>query len=503
MASLLRVAGRQAWAGWRRSSGYPFAPACRLLATSSLELNPLQESIALGLREYLASLPEAPPQPRIAVVGPHTSLFAATLRAVGAADGAVAAPVDCAAWQREDLLERISEMQAHMVVDTARCEATQGASKDVALRLGASWASAAELGYKGREIAVSEAADAASRGEAQEQNVSLGAGSQGCPPLFLFSSRASSVRAAYVPERVLAARIAHAIELWRFTEADTVMSLCLPADLPASVIDTVEAPLSVGAAVSLPEWDSKSPPRVWDLWAALRDEPSATVLFVPAERCRELVDAHQHLAPRLRAELAERWSKSPFRFTVAVAPQNLAPSEELANQWLEIFGCPLSWHYSCAEAGSLYVVTPAAGQRPESGADASNGLELDLVDGELRARGGCVFERYHERPKSTSEAFIGEGFCQTGHHAVVDDLSGSYLPRPLEYDKELTQKVEQNLVRGPRWEKLGMKPDWKVKKVLMRKYWYWTPKKGYKIYTVKDRQNSMYIKYTPRYKRRS
>jgi len=316
-------------------------------------------------------------------------------------------------------------------------------------------------------------------------------------PLFLFSKGlgATTFRAAFVPDQALLTRITSAVEMWRFTEADTVLSLCLSADSPTAVVDSIEAPLSVGAAVSLPELGLN--PAVWDLWAAFRDEPSASVVFVGAEWCEKLLDSHNQLAAPLRAELSERWSARPFRRIVAVASQEMAPSEELAERWLDVFKCPLSWHYSCAEVGSLYVVTPGA----DGSNDASTTTELELIEGELWARGGGLFKHYHDRPKSTSEVFSDMGFCQTGHHAIIDEVSGSFWPQAHEADPDFEDEVRQHLVKGPAWEKFGMGYNWHTDKVRMRKYWWWRPKKGYKIITKKDRQNALHLRYTSRYKR--
>jgi len=41
---------------------------------------------------------------------------------------------------------------------------------------------------------------------------------------------------------------------------------------------------------------------------------------------------------------------------------------------------------------------------------------------------------------------------------------------------------------------------WRVKRVLMRRYWYWKPKKGYPIITKKDLKNAKNLVYRSRYK---
>ena len=128
-------------------------------------------------------------------------------------------------------------------------------------------------------------------------------------------------------------------------------------------------------------------------------------------------------------------------------------------------------------------------------------MKIDLVDGGILAHSEGLFEGYHQRPKSTAEAFTSNGFCQTGHHARIEDTSGFFWPQPHPTDAEFEKEVYKHIARGPKWETLGMAPTWHVKKVRIRKYWFWRPKKGYKIWTKKDTQNALHLRYISRYKR--
>lgn len=452
----------------------------------------------MGIRGRLAGLPETGSQPRVAVVGPHTPLLAATIRAVGASSStAVAIPVDSSARLRDDMLERIAEVQAHLVVVAGACTSVESMVKDVSQRLGASWVTAAMLSNEGRGLSVMEVASATASSESVDKSEAhKDTNLRSYPPLLLFSSRSgeTAVRAAYVSHEAMMARISHAVNMWHLCKDDNVLSLALHADSPAAVVDALEAPLSIGAAISLPE-ASSAPLEVWDLWAAIRDEPSATVIFISSEWCEKLLDAYAELAPALRADLIQRWATRPLRFTVAVSPAEMSPSSEISDRWFEVFQCKLLWQYTCAEAGSLYVTQSAAGES-EVGA---TGLELDLNGNDLWVRGAGVFECYHDRPKSTTEAFNQAGFCQTGHR--VESLSGTLWPAPEDISADEKFEVYKHLERGPKREKLGMQYSWTVKKVKMRKYWYWMTRKRYKIVTKKDRQNALHLRYTPRYKR--
>jgi len=253
-----------------------------------------------------------------------------------------------------------------------------------------------------------------------------------------------------------------------------VLSLGLQAGEPAAVVDAVQAPLAVGASVAVPELPRLPAGQVWELWAALQQERDATVVFVGSEWCWRLLDAHEQLAPALRAELSARWAEQPFRHTVAVAAPGTVLSRDLSQRWTEVFGCPLTWHFACAEAGSLYTVRPRAGAGvPGHEGRCVEGLSWRVSSGELWVQGSGLFERYHGRPRSTAAAFAPEdGFCRTFH--PVEPAPEGPLPAPGAFEEDLVNATEYHLCHGPDAPRgPRMDADWAVKKVPMRVYEMW------------------------------
>merc|ERR1711920_478344 len=169
---------------------------------------------------------------------------------------------------------------------------------------------------------------------------------------------------------------------------------------------------------------------------------------------------------------------------------------ELCGKWEEVFKCPLAWHFSCAEVGSLYTVKSSSAMGTEG--HCVEGLKWRIEDGELWAHGKGLFERYYGRPRSTSEAFHTEdGFCRT-FHPVAEEYNGLF-PAPRDTEVELEMGLEKHLIQGPDARKNPwMAADWTLKKVPMRKYELWRTAWGGIDYTKKH--NTAWKIYRSKYK---
>eukprot|EP00811_Abedinium_folium_P036762 NODE_9440_length_1424_cov_6.090208.p1 GENE.NODE_9440_length_1424_cov_6.090208~~NODE_9440_length_1424_cov_6.090208.p1 ORF type:complete len:394 (-),score=116.40 NODE_9440_length_1424_cov_6.090208:242-1372(-) len=376
-------------------------------------------------------------------------------------------------------MQKLSEVQAKLVVLASAPEHEQKTAADAAQRLGAMCMPVAKLcGYGASAAAEDAASDVAS--------------------LMLLSKAPgmTAARAAVLSASTTAARVAAAVELWGFTKDDDVLSLGLNSDWTAAVFDAAEAPLSVGATVTLPQLPSPPDERVFDLWAALRDHKDTTVAFIGGGWCRRLVNAYPRLSPQLRAELSYRWAERPLHHCVVVAPPgtSMMPSAELANRWQEIFHCPLTWHFASAEAGTVYAV---------SGPDLTNlspdDQDVRLVNREVHLRSKGVFHNYHGRPRSTSAVLDADAYCRTGFNARYDDASESLVPVPPMHDHEVNRLVQKHLGAGPPPRKYGMAPSWGVKKLPMAHYKVWRAKKGHYVVT-KAHNNSLHEVYLGKYK---
>lgn len=457
----------------------------RAIATCAKGLRPLEDGIGLGLRARLAVISEASQgPPRVAVVGQNSLEFIAALRACRAA-GAAVAPVDVAGRTSEELCEVFAEAQIHLAVAAGPSSGSSNepAVFEAARRLGASAASMHDLRREGLPFAGA--------------TVSVSSLESRAAPLLLLTTPppwvGGAAKAAEVGDDAFSARVQAAVAFWGLSENDMVLSLGLESGREAALVDAGEAPLLAGATVALAELRSLPDGRIWDFWAAVHEHATATILFVDMQWCWQLVESYPSLAPSVRAELASRWAKRPFRHSVAVASLGTTMSQDLANHWMEVFKCPLTWHFSCAEAGSLYTV-----RATDAGLDQASacppGLDWRVEDGNLRVRGESMFTSYRGRPRSTSEAFDKDGFfCQTGHR-VSEGHSGALVPEPQVYDIESVSAMDRIIKEEPNNEPFPrMFPDWKVKKVLMRRYEMWKGAWGGLLYTKKHNQaNKVY-----------
>eukprot|EP00933_Yihiella_yeosuensis_P006151 TRINITY_DN110819_c0_g1_i1.p1 TRINITY_DN110819_c0_g1~~TRINITY_DN110819_c0_g1_i1.p1 ORF type:complete len:490 (-),score=99.55 TRINITY_DN110819_c0_g1_i1:91-1533(-) len=452
----------------------------RRIVTCAERLSPVEDQIRLGLRGRLSGQRVSDGPPRIAIAGRHSADFAVALRATRQ-EGAVAAPVDISGRSAEELAEVFAEGQIDIAVVAGALPDEDKSIREAASRLGTSVTCVHSLCNEGLNFG-GEGTSAA----------------QTNAPVLLFATSAlngGASKAAEVSQLALDSRISGATSAWKFSKEDMVLSLGLSVESSAALVDAVEAPLKAGAQVALAEQNfprsSSTKPDVWALWAALHEHPDATVLFIDSRQCRELVDAYSSLAISVRRELQSRWGSRPFRHTVALAPPGTTLSQELSERWTEIFHSPLTWHFSCAEAGSLYTVR--LGQGLSHIGHPAEGLEWRLEEGNLHVKGASVFQRYHGRPRSTEEAFDEDGFfCQTGHRAELEGASLKPLPQisDLQEDKDMLQ----HLTKEPNTESFpSMMPSWNTKQVPMRRYEKWRAAWGGLLFTKKHNQaNKVY-----------
>lgn len=456
----------------------------RHFVVSARDLRPVEVEIGLGLRSRLTGFQQdAAAPPRVAVAGRHSAELAATLRAIRR-EGMVAAPVDVAGRDAEELSHMLAEAQVQLtVVAGSLVPAEEQSIKEAASCLGTSIARASRLRAEGSAIQ-------------EQEHGSPGSGSNSVP-LFMFATPPShgsgAPKVAEVSEASLNARVLRALTMWAIDGSDTVLSLGLGVESSTAVIDALEAPLSAGAHVSVHERRATDDQEAWELWEALYREKDATIAFIESTSCRKLVDAFDSLHVRIRSELQERWQRRPLRHTIALSPAGTVLAEDLTERWQEIFNTSLKWHFSCPEAGALYTVRQAdSANHTEVGhiGECAPGLEIDVQEGGyMRVKGDGLFSHYHGRPRSTAKAFDEDGyFAETGHRAIqAEDLS--LLPLPNVSDLELSKETLHHLTTEPNVPSfINMEPDWKVRKVPLRVYQVWRAVWGGLLLTKKHSQ---------------
>ncbi|CAL1148009.1 unnamed protein product [Cladocopium goreaui] len=244
--------------------------------------------------------------------------------------GAVAAPVDARLYDAEELTALLAEAQVHLAVlaDNTAADTAGEAMR----RLGKQLTFSEDLALEG---ATGATAQSGPEGAIESD-----------PTLLLFAQSTSSSslpRAVEVSGHALSTRLEAALASWSYSDGDVVLSLGLTAGENSSLIDAVEAPLAAGSAVEMVQCET-----VWDLWSSL-ETSDASVVFLDSKWCWRLVQSYESLAASVQQGLRER-TQRPAGRAAHVSELRFGNDQDLAKRWQEIFNCPLTWHFSCAEA---------------------------------------------------------------------------------------------------------------------------------------------------------
>eukprot|EP00929_Paragymnodinium_shiwhaense_P122147 TRINITY_DN94750_c0_g1_i1.p1 TRINITY_DN94750_c0_g1~~TRINITY_DN94750_c0_g1_i1.p1 ORF type:complete len:508 (+),score=92.70 TRINITY_DN94750_c0_g1_i1:138-1661(+) len=446
-------------------------------------LGQLEEGLIQGFTSRLQVGGAVPSNARVVVAGTPSIELAATVRAARRC-GLEVAPLHLHESNPEVLASRLGEVEGLQlaVVAGSLSEWDAAAMRSAAQQVCVSLAMAGALHAEG-SYAASLSAEA--KRPENEESASLLLYSR------LFEAQGTSPL-AQIPSAALKARVESSKQLWSYSSDDTVLCLGLAADSAATIVDALEAPLAAGARIGFSE---PSPARgkmaqAWNYWKAVFETPDATTLFVDSQWCWSLLDTHSQLSPELQQELQQRRSERPLRRVVIVAPASSSISPSFVQRWSEIFGVAPVWLFTSAETGSLY--TTSLGETSSHVGPEDMGLEWRLSDkGELVVKGDSVFAGYMGRPRSSLEMLLSDpnepalSFCRTGHLVEEAGAPGKFQPQLERCDTEFVDLVNYHLCKGPKVDDRKMKADWRVKKVMLRKYYYYMGPQRYRIWSKK------------------
>ncbi len=176
-------------------------------------------------------------------------------------------------------------------------------------------------------------------------------------------------------------------------------------------------------------------PRVWEKFyagvqAALAADPEKAKSF------NEAVEAAMPIVAKMDAGTATKEEIETYEFLDAVAFSQVRPLIGLDEcrvgitgaapippeilTWFRTIGVPLSEGYGLSETTA--ILSWAHKARAGYVGMAAEGVELTIAeDGEVLARGGCVFGGYLDAPDKTAEALDEDGYFHTGDIGVIDD----------------------------------------------------------------------------------
>ncbi len=176
-------------------------------------------------------------------------------------------------------------------------------------------------------------------------------------------------------------------------------------------------------------------PRVWEKFyagvnAALAADPEKAKSF------NEAVEAATPIVAKMEAGTATPEEIETYEFLDAVAFSQVRPLIGLDEckvaitgaapippkilSWFRTIGVPLSEGYGMSETTA--ILSWAHKARPGYVGRAAAGVELTIAeDGEILARGGCIFGGYLDAPDKTAEALDEDGYLHTGDIGVIDE----------------------------------------------------------------------------------
>jgi malonyl-CoA/methylmalonyl-CoA synthetase len=208
----------------------------------------------------------------------------------------------------------------------------------------------------------------------------------------------------------LAAQIRCLVEMWAWSRDDHILCV-LPLHHVHGIVNVVGCALWSGAVCDIaPTFDASA------TWTAIASGQLTLFMAVPTIYLR-LIQWYDAQSPSEQARLTR--AASQLRLMVSGSAALPVPTLE---RWAEITGHTLLERYGMTEIGMALSNTLTDRRAGHVGVPVP-GMDVVLVDGEIRVRGPNMFREYWDRPEATRAAFVDGWFC-TGDVAAVDD--GSY-----------------------------------------------------------------------------
>ena len=239
--------------------------------------------------------------------------------------------------------------------------------------------------------------------------------------LVIFTSGTTGApKAALHTHASLAAQIDSLAEAWGWTGADKILH-ALPLNHVHGIVNAWMCAHAVGAEVT---FCAKFSATEWWRSVADRDDGThaTTTIFmgVPTMYVR-LIQSYDAVESE---ERRRQMSAGASRLRLCVSGSAACPVP-VAKRWSEIAGGKeLLERYGATEIG-MALSQPLAGRRvPGRVGHPLPGVQVKLVDGELRVKGPGVFGGYVGRPEATAACFDELGFFITGDATEYDENLG-------------------------------------------------------------------------------
>ncbi|OMJ71827.1 hypothetical protein SteCoe_29862 [Stentor coeruleus] len=202
-------------------------------------------------------------------------------------------------------------------------------------------------------------------------------------------------------------------EAWEWSENDHILEI-LPLHHVHGNINVVSCALFSGAKITFhPRFEAQS------VWKEFINNDLSIFMGVPTIYSK-LIAHWKHLKGREQTIASD--SAKKFRLMVS---GSMALSESVHNEWKTISDQTLLERYGMTECGMI-LSNPLKGER-KSGyvGKPLPGVEVKIVDSELRVKSKGMFKEYFMKPEATKVAFDEEGWFKTGDITSQDE-NGNY-----------------------------------------------------------------------------
>ena len=227
------------------------------------------------------------------------------------------------------------------------------------------------------------------------------------PGMILYTSGTTGTpKGVVLSQGAIAATLSTLEHAWRWTRRDRLLHT-LPLHHTHGVIVALLGAMWAGASAQLLPFEAE---RIWELFAE-----STIFMGVPTMYVK-LMEAFTAATPAKRAV----WSAGAHRLRLATSG-SAALSASLHRSFEEATGVKILERYGMTEIG-MALANPYEGERvPGSVGSELRGVQIDIVDDELRVRSPQMFSGYHGDRATTDGSFDSEGRFRTGDVGVRDE----------------------------------------------------------------------------------
>lgn len=212
----------------------------------------------------------------------------------------------------------------------------------------------------------------------------------------------------------ISAQVNSLVQAWDWSEKDHILEV-LPLHHVHGNVNVVSCALASGAQLT---FHSKF--EAAEVWKEFSNSKSLNLFMGVPTIYSKLIKYWKDLQEHDRKKLTETCKK--FRLMVS---GSMALPEFVLNQWTDISKQILLERYGMTECGMI-LSNPLKWKRKVGYVGSPlPGVEVKIVDSEVRVKSAGMFTEYFKRPEDTLSAFDSEGWFRTGDFAEKD-LENSY-----------------------------------------------------------------------------